>query len=387
MCFGGVDLRGRGQRTHVGAEIVGGRQLHRRHIRGEPLGEVVGDLLVDVDPFDRDAQLPGVGVRRARRAAHGVGDVGTRGDDHRVLAAEFGREADEPTPGLFGEGGPGLRGAGEHHVVGAGHDCLPDNASRPGHHGVQLTRQTRLVQQLGQGQRAVRRLAVRLDYDAVAGDQGGHRIGHGQCQRVVPRADDADHTLGQVPHAHAGRARQHALDLAIGQQLGSVRRVVPRGDRDVDDLFLRVDARLAGLGLRDVHQRRRVAVDQVGETVDDRGAVGRRAGRPSLLRLAGPGDRHLEIVGGGDRDGRHLRPAERLEDGARGTTRGVVDGDERTQASEIVGGGLRHGGAPQRCAGVRSSMSIVVCGRGSTGCLPPRRARCRRRRSRRCRRG
>ena len=115
--LGGLDLRSRGERTHVGVEIVSGRELHGRDVGGEAVGELVGDRLLDVDAFDRDTQLAGVGVAGPGCTLHRVGDLGALGDDHRVLAPEFGGEADEPTPRLLGQRRTRGGRAGEHQVV------------------------------------------------------------------------------------------------------------------------------------------------------------------------------------------------------------------------------------------------------------------------------
>ena len=57
-------------------------QLH------EPLDELVGDRVDDVEALGRGADLAGVQVAGPDRAAHGHVEVGVLADDERVDAAE-----------------------------------------------------------------------------------------------------------------------------------------------------------------------------------------------------------------------------------------------------------------------------------------------------------
>jgi len=182
----GLDLVLGDQTAHVGGEVVGARELHGTHLLGELAGELVGDLALDIDPLDRDAQLAGVGEAGAGGGLGDLGQVGALGDDHRVFAAQFRGEPDQPGATLLGQRTAGGAGSGEHQIVALLHDRGPHHRPRAGHHREQLTRQTGLIQQFSVGQRAVRGLAVRFDHHGVTGQQCGDGVRNRQCHRVIP---------------------------------------------------------------------------------------------------------------------------------------------------------------------------------------------------------
>ena len=270
----GLDLVLGDEAAHLDAEFVVGSEAHVAHPLTELLGELRGDRLLDVDTFDGDAELAGVGEAGPHGRVGHFPEVGTLGDDHRVLAAELGGESDESTPGLLGQELTGGGGAGEHDVLGVLDDGCSHHRTRAGNHGEQVTGQTCLVEQFDAGERAVGRLAVRLEHDAVACQQCRDGVGHREGHRVVPRGDDSDDALGLVPDPGLGQHGQHAGDLLRGQQLRGGARVVPRGHRDVENLFEGSGAGLARLGLRHVHQLVAVGEHQVAVAVEDLGALG-----------------------------------------------------------------------------------------------------------------
>ena len=120
-----------------------------------------------------------------------------------------------------------------------------------------------------------RRVLARLEHDRVAGGQRVRDRAHRREDRVVPRADHADHAerlvfqVGGVLGEH-----QRALDLAeLQHPLG-----VLRGPRDVvdrgDDLDDRLGDRLAALG-----------VDQLGDALDPVGQQRRPAQQAGLAAV------------------------------------------------------------------------------------------------------
>src|SRR5829696_6266259 len=157
--------------------------------------ELLVEGLLDVDPLDRLADLPGV---RHAVVDGGVGsalDVGVAQDDHRVLAAELERYGRERPRRALHHLLAGLRRAGEHEVVdvidqrrpcfaASGRD-LEDPVGEPGS-----------LRALGDQQRRERRHLAGLQHHGVAGHQRGDAVAEAVRQRVVPGRDDADQATG-----------------------------------------------------------------------------------------------------------------------------------------------------------------------------------------------
>ncbi len=293
-----LDLRLGDEAAHLDSEFVSGGEVHLLDAVTEHADELGCDGLFDVDALDGDAQLTGVGEARTHSGVGDLAQVCAGGNDHRVLATEFGGEADQSTAGLLGEELTGRGGTGEHEVVGVLDQGGADDGARPGNHGEEVARQTRLVEQFDAGERAVRRLAVRLEDNGVTGEQRGDGVGHGQRHRVVPRRDDADYALGLVADDGLRQTREHAGDATRTQQLRSHTCVVPRRHRDVEDFFLSCGTRLSGLGLSHVHEGVAVLEDEIAVAVEDGSAVEDGALGPFLLGDAGTGDGRKCVVGG-----------------------------------------------------------------------------------------
>lgn len=316
------------QAAHVGGEVVGGRQRHPANVCGECGGELLGHLPFDIDAFDGDAQLACVGKAGSQSRLRRSGQVGVLGHDHRVLAAQFGRESDQATPALLGQCRAGGTGSGEHQVVAVVDDRRAHHRAGAGHDGEQLRRQSGLVQQLGVGQCAERREAVRLDHDGVSSEQRRDGVGDGQRHRVVPRRDDADDTLRVVVHHRLDDAGQQGLHPLWGQQVRGFLRVVARVGDHVEDILLGGGPGLAGLGLGDVHQVVAAIGDELAEPVDDHATFLHRAFGPPHLCGPRPLEGGDDIVGGADRDGGQVVAGEHLGDRLRLAGTGVVDRDE-----------------------------------------------------------
>ena len=185
---------------------------------------------------------------RADGALGGAVEVGVAQDQHRVLAAELERAADQPVGALLRDQLAGGGRAGEADVVGA-----------LDHRRAELAARARRRRSTGPGgkpasssscgaeQRREHRLGVGLGDHRVAGEQGREAVAQRHRERVVPRRDDPDDALGHVVDLDPGQPRDDA-ELALGVEV-LVRRagVVARGQRDVQRLVEGVLAGLAGL--------------------------------------------------------------------------------------------------------------------------------------------
>ena len=78
-----------------------GLQPDRLDPADEPVDEPVVDLVGDVHPLHRHAQLPGVREARADGALGGAVEVGVAEHQHRVLATELQRAADQSLGALL----------------------------------------------------------------------------------------------------------------------------------------------------------------------------------------------------------------------------------------------------------------------------------------------
>jgi hypothetical protein len=140
-----------------------------------------------------------------------------------------------------------------------------------------------------------------LEHDRVAGGQGVGDRAHGREDRVVPRADHADHAERMVGDRGAEVGEHAGADLLGGQGLGRAPGRVVEVRQRHHDLDQGVEARLAIL-----------AVDQLGQLV---GGVGQRPAPAHQLDLAlGEGQRAPGGGGGasaadrgGDAGRRHHR--------------------------------------------------------------------------------
>ena len=98
-------------------------QAHLADLLGQLGDELVVDRLLDVDAFDRDADLPGVGEPAVDDAVNGPVEIGVGEHERRVLAAQFQAVGDQAFGALLGDGAAGPGGAGELDVVDVGDQC------------------------------------------------------------------------------------------------------------------------------------------------------------------------------------------------------------------------------------------------------------------------
>ena len=226
----GRQLRGGGQRAHVRAVVEPGPEAQLAGAPDERRGELVGHVLVHVDPLDAHADLPGADEARAHGPLGGDLDVHVLRDVHRVLAAELEGGRHQPLPRLRGDDPARARRPGEAHVVDVLDDGRADRRPVADDHLQQPVGQPGLLQQLGGPQRGERRLRVGPQDDGVAGDQRGQHVAERERQREVPGRDDADDADGVPQHARRRQAGDQARDAARREVATGARGVVPRDD-------------------------------------------------------------------------------------------------------------------------------------------------------------
>ena len=224
---------------------------------------------MDVHPLHVHADLAGVAERPEQRALHDLVEVGVGQHDHRVLAAQLEAGADQVLAGPLADEPAGVRGAGEHHVVGVVDQRRADVRPLPADHPEQALRKAGAVEQRDAEQRRERGLVVRLEHDAVAGHQRRDRIGETRGEREVPRRDDPDDTLRLVDLGRRTHHRHRTTAGDRGEQLRRALEVVRGHHRYVAGLVERHPAGLARLGLDQVDDRLVVLEQQLVESLED----------------------------------------------------------------------------------------------------------------------
>ncbi len=222
--------------------------------------------------------------------------------DHRVLAAELERAADQAGGGLLGDELAGRGRAGEADVVGALDDRRADDRAGAADDLPDVGGEAGLAHQLDAGQRDQRALAVGLVHDRVASGDGRDAVGDRHGQRVVPRADQPDDALGLRGDRDAGEQRQRAV-AALGLEL----LVEPTGveasrQGDVRDLVEGVRAALARLDLDQVEQLVLVLEHEVVQAKERLLALTQRRLGPRLLGRTSGSECRLDVVDARDRD-------------------------------------------------------------------------------------
>lgn len=352
----GLQLAFADEGAHVGPVREGVAEPHGLRPGGEALHEVVGDRLVDVQPLDGDAELPGGGEAGADGSGGGLLDVGVLQHEHGVLAAELQGDADQPGRGADGDLAAGAGGAGEGDVVGAADDLGADDGALAEDDLEDLGGQSGLDQQVTGPQGGERGLRVGLHHDGVAGDERGQRVAHGEFERVVPGGDLTDDTARLAQFGDLGEGRDDAgvtAGLEVGDGLAPV---VAGGDGDGLHLLVGVQAGLAGLQLDEVEDLGLAAEDEVVEAQQDGGPLPYGDGGPGGLGGAGPVEGGGDVLGGGLGQIGQLLPGEGGVVGRAARPDDAADQLGDHLGGDHVGGGAHTGGGGRH--GVRTERGV-----------------------------
>ena len=216
-------------------------------------------------------------------------------------------------------------------------------------------RRAGLLEEPREVDRAERRDLGGLHDGGVARGEGRRDLPAELEERVVPRRDEGAYADRLVDDA-ADRVRVAGVDRSAVGLLAGELGVVAEDLRDVGHVPAALAHGLAGvLGLLD-GERLEVAVDEVGDAIEQRGALGGRGARPvgRVEGAAGRGDGLLHLRVRGDVDLGDDRSVGRVDDGA---ARAVAGRDPLTVDEQA-----RHG-IPQ----ARATLSA-----GAQGSAPAR---------------
>ena len=366
-----LQLRREDDRADVDGSRLAGRPLAQAaDLLGQPLEELVVDRLLDVDPFDRDADLARVVEPVGGGGVGGALEVGVGEHDHRVLAAELEAHRGERLRGLRHHLLPGRDRAGEHDEVdlvdqrraglaAAGGD-LKDALGDPA-----------LGEHLGHQQRGQRGHLGRLHDHGVAGGERRDAVAEGVVERVVPGADHADDAERLVADHHpaAAHERRRRLDLLVGEVGGRLPGPELERREPVGELGeLGLVGRAAGLGADRRHHPLGVRDQPAARREQDLGAPLEPELRPAGLRRAGRGDDRPHLVRAELGDARDRLPRRR-----------VLDLDSRLRVASALPPSRIE---PSLFARRRPATRTEPAGRAGTTSVPARRSQNPRRSSR-----
>ena len=272
----------------------------------QPPGQVRRDRLVDDQPPQRRAALAaGAGGGEGDRA-HRQLQVGRRGDDHGVVAAEFQQRPAQPSGHSLSHrpahrARPGRRD--QRQLLGVGHR-LADVGAADDQAGHAVGHVRHLVEHFlddgvrGQGRQ--RRLGRRLPDDRVAADQADHGVPRPDGDGEIERGDDADRPE-RMPLLHQAMAGPLAGDRQAvelpAQADGEV--------ADVDhllDFAGRLGHDLARLAADDGGQILLAGPQPFADPADELAAHRRRHDPPREERVPGGGQRPPQVAGRGGRE-------------------------------------------------------------------------------------
>ena len=194
----------------TGVRSANGQLLHPD---SESLGELLDDRGVDVEPIRRGAGLAAVAELGGHGAVDGSVEIGVGRDDERRVATQLHRTVDDAFGGLAQQQSTDTGGAGERDL--ADPAVIEPRADHGGGIGGgddvdDAVGNSRLGQQLCDGNGGHRRLGGGFEHHGAAGCQCGGDLAGGHGRREVPRGDQRGHTDGAVRHHGAGTARRVA---------------------------------------------------------------------------------------------------------------------------------------------------------------------------------
>lgn len=306
-------------RSEGDAVLQAGSDAYGGHGGAELLGELGGDVGVDVEPVGGDADLAAAAHLRVHRAAHGRVDVGVRADHEGGVAAQLHGDVDDVRGGLLQEHLAGGGGAGEGEladpfVAEPGRDDL--GGAVGGQDVQQAFGQAGFGEQRGDREGGERGLRSGLEQDGAAGREGRGDLAGGHGGREVPGGDEGGDADGVL-----------AYDVAVAAGRG-----VPEGGADADGLLGEPAEELGGVADLGRRVPVRLAVLQDDEPGESVGVLAhQREGVVQDLRTA---------------TGRCRTPADRCR--VRGVDRraGVVRSRGGDVADEVAGGRVVDGVGP-----------------------------------------
>ena len=179
------------QRPDLDAVLGPAPDLQRADLRGQLVGERLGDRLVHVEAVGARARLAAVAHLGQQRALDRGIQIGVLEDQERRVAAQLHRDLEHLLGRLLDQLLADRRRARERHLAHARvldqrrHDLPRRRGGDDVQHAV---RQPGLLEDLRQREHRQRRLLGRLDHAGAAGRQRGPDLARAHRQREVPRA-------------------------------------------------------------------------------------------------------------------------------------------------------------------------------------------------------
>ena len=291
--------------AHLGVILPRHADLDLVECRDRVLDELVVDVLVHEDAAAGAADLALVEQDAQLHAVEHHVPLGVGEDDVGGFAAELKRRGDQALRRRARHVAADLGRAGEREFGDTGivEDVLSGLGTAAGDHvehagGNDVLGQTRELehrQARGRGG---------FEHGAVARGEHGSELPCRHEEREVPGNDLADDADGLMQHERHHVAGQHVGLAGVGEQAaGEVAEVVDRV-RDVDGA--RLADGLAVVERLDKGEMLGVLLDDVGDLVQDDGALGLVGLAPGLERLPCRVDRAIDVVFGGVGDGGEL---------------------------------------------------------------------------------